>query len=150
MAKSDTVRIAVIAYPGCSAWISAGLIEFFAIHSGFFILGASAFGFALVAAAFYVLVGGAFVYFHGGWWPLVALTWLLLSQALSVLVARGPDDFARKRQIFHWANGGGCYILFGFVAVLLPMPQLGFGSRRGQGYIWDSWWSIPPTSATDA
>lgn len=31
MAKSDTVRIAVIAYPGCSAWISAGLIEFFAI-----------------------------------------------------------------------------------------------------------------------
>lgn len=31
MAKSDTLRIAILAYPGCSAWISAGLLEFFAI-----------------------------------------------------------------------------------------------------------------------
>lgn len=32
MAKSDTViRIALFGYPGCSAWISAGLLEFFAI-----------------------------------------------------------------------------------------------------------------------
>ena len=31
MAKSDILRIAVVAYPGCSAWISAGLLEFFAI-----------------------------------------------------------------------------------------------------------------------
>jgi transcriptional regulator GlxA family with amidase domain len=34
MAKSDTrVRIAIVAYPGCSAWISSGLLEFFAIAS---------------------------------------------------------------------------------------------------------------------
>jgi hypothetical protein len=120
------------------------LIEFFAIHSGFFILGASAFGIALVAAAFYVVVGGAFVYFHGGWSPVVALTWLLLSQVISVRVMRGPDDFARKRQIFHWANGGGGYILFLIVVVLVPLPRLGFGRPSGQGYVWDSWWSIPP------
>ncbi len=32
MAKSDTrIRIAIVAYPGCSSWISAGLLEFFAI-----------------------------------------------------------------------------------------------------------------------
>jgi transcriptional regulator GlxA family with amidase domain len=32
MAKSDNrIRIAIVAYPGCSAWISSGLIEFFAI-----------------------------------------------------------------------------------------------------------------------
>jgi transcriptional regulator GlxA family with amidase domain len=31
MAKSDTHRIGVLAYTGCSAWITAGLLEFFAI-----------------------------------------------------------------------------------------------------------------------
>ena len=31
MAKSDTARIGVFAYEGCSAWITAGLVELFAI-----------------------------------------------------------------------------------------------------------------------
>lgn len=130
------------------------LMEFFVIHSGFFFLAATpdpdsgmtarVFGVLFVVLGFYLVVGGAFIFFHGGWWPALALGWLMLSQFLSVLVTRGPPDFAKKRQVFYWANGAGYYIVFGFVAVLLPMPQMGFGSRRGHGYIWDSWWSIPP------
>jgi transcriptional regulator GlxA family with amidase domain len=33
MARSDIVRVAVVVYPGCSSWISAGILELFAIAS---------------------------------------------------------------------------------------------------------------------
>jgi hypothetical protein len=129
------------------------LMEFFAIHSGFFLVGAAsgeslgARGFAIlmIVLAFYLTVGGAFMLFHGGWWPALALAWLLVSRAISVLVGRGPGEFEKKRQVFYWANGGAYYILFALVAILLvPLPRLGFASPRNYDYVWDSWWRVPP------
>ena len=131
------------------------LMEFFAIHSGFFLAGAGpargesvgvrGFVIVMIVLAFYIPVGGAFMYFHGGWWPAVGLAWLLLSRVLSVLVGRGPGEFEKKRQTFYWASGGAYYILFAFLAILLiPLPRLGFGSPRWHDYVWDSWWRVPP------
>lgn len=129
------------------------LVEFFAIHSGFFLvaagpspgerLGARSFAVILVALAFYIPVGGAFMYFHGGWWPVYALVWLLLARAVSVLVGPGAGEFDKKRQTFYWASGGAYYILFAFLVILLlPVPRLGFG--RPSGYVWDAWWRVGP------
>jgi hypothetical protein len=123
------------------------LMEFFVIHAGiFFFAAAGSLVFLLVLLAFYLAIGGAYIYFHGGWWPAVALGWLLASQAItaSVLGGRGPVTFAKKRQFFYWGQGAAAYILLGMVALVLPMPRLGFGSARGQGYVWDSWWRVQP------
>ena len=113
------------------------LMEFFAIHSGFFLAGAGpapgesvgAKGFAvmMIVLALYVPVGGVFMYLHGGWWPALALAWLLLSRVMSVLVGRGPGEFERRRQIFYWASGGAYYILFALLAILL-LPLRGSDS----------------------
>jgi hypothetical protein len=131
------------------------LMEFFAIHSGFFLagagpapgesVGAKSFVIMMIVLAFYLPVGGAFMYFHGGWWPALALAWLLLSRVTSVLVGRGPGEFEKKRQTFYWANGGAYYILSALLVLLLvPVPRLGFGSPRWHGYVWDSGWRIQP------
>lgn len=122
------------------------LMEFFVIHAGVFFFAAGGVAVLLVLLALYLAVGGAFAYFHGGWWPVVAFGALLASQAVtaSVFLGRGPATFAKKRQFFYWGQGAACYILLGFVALMLPMPRLGFGSAAGRGYFWDSWWRIPP------
>jgi hypothetical protein len=124
------------------------LMEFFAIHAGifFFFFAAGGVFVLLVLLAVYLAVGGAFIYFHGGWWPALALGWLLASQAISaaVLGGRGPATFAKKRQFFYWSQGAACYILLGAVAVMLPMPRMGFASPHARGYVWDSWWRLPP------
>lgn len=115
------------------------LMEFFAIHSALLLISARGAAAAPVLLLFYAPVAGAFAYFHGGWWPVLGFAMLLAGRVLSALGSRSPDAFEAKRQRFHWANGGGAYVLFGFLALMLvPLPEIGF---RRPGYVWQKWWA---------
>ena len=127
------------------------LMEFFALHSAMFFGGAASaqresasvrFVTVIVVTAFYLPVAGAFSYFHGGWWPFLAFAWLLSSRAILLLAGRGSGDFESKRQRFYWGAAVGHYIVFAFVAFMLPLPQLGF--RNATGVFWDLWWAVKP------
>ena len=125
------------------------LMEFFVIHSSMFLVGGSSEGgtgvkitVAFFVMLFYVPVAGAFAWWHGGWWPAAAFAWLLASRVATMLAGQGSDAYASKRARYYWANGAGCYIAFVFVALVLPMPKLGFG-WKGQ-YEWAGYWNIPP------
>jgi len=126
------------------------LMEFFAVHSGAFVTAASGAGpsnrraraiAVLLIAAFYLPVAGAFAWFHGGLWPMLAFYWLMLSQLAGVVLDDDPGDFARERQRFYWANSGGIYFLAAFAVLLLPVPELGLADERL--HAWDAWWAIP-------
>jgi hypothetical protein len=125
------------------------LMEFFVIHSSMFLVGGSSEGgsgvkitLAFVVMLFYVPVAGAFAWWHGGWWPALAFAWLLASRVATMLAGQGSDAYASRRARYYWANAGGCYIAFVFVALVLPMPRLGFGWKAQ--YEWAGYWNIPP------
>lgn len=127
------------------------LMEFFALHSMMFLGGTASVQkenigvrtvTALMVMAFYVPVAGVFAYFHGGWSPFLGFGWLLLGRVFFVLAQRDSGEFESKRRRFYWGAGVGHYIVFGFVAILLPMPQLGF--RRAADVFWDKWWALEP------
>jgi hypothetical protein len=125
------------------------LMEFFVIHSSMFLVGGSSEGgtgtkitLAFVVMLFYVPVAGAFAWWHGGWWPALAFAWLLASRVATMLAGQGSDAYASRRARYYWACGGGYYIAFVFVALVLPMPKLGFNWKAQ--YEWASFWSIPP------
>jgi hypothetical protein len=110
------------------------VMEFFVIHSSMFlVMGAGAQAAArlttgLLVMLFYLPVAGAFAWWQGGWWPVLAFAWLLSSRVIVMLAGQGSDAFEEKRGRYYWANGGGLYILMIFVALLLPVPQLGFAN----------------------
>ena len=124
------------------------LMEFWVVHSSIF-LGALIGGEAsrsakavagLILVCFYIPVAGGFAWFNNALWPFAAFAWLLLSRVATGVLGRGPGDYEKKRMRYYWANGAGCYILFVFAAVLLPIPAFGFAHARVP---WTGW-SITP------
>jgi hypothetical protein len=124
------------------------LMEFFVIHSSMFlVIGADAplgtrltTGFLVML--FYVPIAGAFAWWQGGWWPVLAFAWLLASRVLAMLAGQGPDAFEARRGRYYWANGAGLYIVMIFAALLLPIPQLGFANPGA--YVWSGRILRPP------
>lgn len=125
------------------------LMEFFVMHSSFIFIALSSneqaglgskLGALSAAAAFYLPVAGAFAWFNGGWWPLLAFAWLFLMRAVTVLQASGSGAFERKRQRFHWAAAVGFYVLAAFATMIPPMPRFGYllGSVPWTG------WNVAP------
>jgi len=128
------------------------MMEFFVIHSSMFLVGGSSEGgtgvkitVAFFVMLFYVPVAGAFAWWHGGWWPALAFAWLLASRVATMLAGQGSDAYASRRARYYWACGGGYYIAFIFVALVLPMPRLGFNWKAQ--YEWAGYWNIPPQDA---
>lgn len=124
------------------------LMEFFVIHASVFLIalissdssrGSKLLG-SVILVAFYIPVAGGFAWANNALWPFAAFLWLLLSRIGAALVGRGPGEFEKKRMQFYWGNSGAFYILFVFVAVLLPVPAFGFATARVP---W-SGWQIPP------
>jgi hypothetical protein len=126
------------------------LMEFFVIHSSVFLAAGSGEGasgakatLGFIVMLFYLPVAGAFAWWHGGgWWPILAFAWLLSSRVAAMLAGHGSDAFESKRARYYWATGGGLYVMCGFAAIFLPIPQLGF-HRHGQ-FVWEGFWTIPP------
>jgi hypothetical protein len=128
------------------------LMEFFALHSGTFLGGAVPIQQAGISTrivtsaivfAFYLPIAGAFAYFHGGWWPFLAFSWLLLSRVVSAAAGAGSGSSEAKRMRFYWGVSGSFYVLMAIpTIVVLPMPRLGFDSARG--VFWDTWWNLRP------
>jgi hypothetical protein len=124
------------------------LMEFFVVHASAF-LGALAISessrksklvASLALLAVYVPVAGGFAWSNNALWPFLAFLWLLFSRIAVALVGRGPDEFEKKRMQFYWGNGVACYIVFAFVAVLLPIPAFGFATARVP---WSGWQIAP-------
>jgi hypothetical protein len=124
------------------------LMEFFAMHASAF-LGAlvaseasrkSKLAASLVLLAIYIPVAGGFAWTSNALWPFGAFVWLLLSRIGMALVGRGPSDFEKKRMQFYWGNSAAFFIVFVFVALLLPVPAFGFASARVP---WSGWQILP-------
>lgn len=125
------------------------LMEFFALHSSVFLVAGSGEGgtgakimVAFFVMLFYIPVAGAFAWWHGGWWPVLAFVWLLGSRVATMLSGQGSDAFEEMRGRYYWGTAGAFYIIGAFAALLLPMPRLGFDWKTS--YQWPAFWRIPP------
>lgn len=125
------------------------LMEFFVLHSSMFLVMGSGEGgvaakltLAFFVMLFYIPVAGAFVWWHGGWWPMLGFAWLLTTKVAGMLAGQGSAPFEAKRGRFYWGSAAGYYVAFAFIAVLLPMPKLGFNGKAP--YAWDAFWNISP------
>ena len=124
------------------------VMEFFVIHASMLlVIGADAplgsritTGFMVML--FYIPVAGAFAWWQGGWWPVLAFAWLLSSRVAAMLAGRGSAAFEARRGRYYWANGLGFYVLLVLVVLMLPMPQLGFA--RAGDYVWSGRILRPP------
>ena len=124
------------------------VMEFFVLHSSMFLVmgGEAGLGTRITTGfmvmLFYIPIAGAFAWWQGGWWPVLAFVWLLSSRVLIMLAGNAGDAFEAKRGRYYWGNGVGLYILMIFVALLLPIPQLGFSNSSG--YVWSGRIVRPP------
>jgi len=126
------------------------LMEFFALHASIFLAAGSGTeggtGAKLMVAffvmLFYIPVAGAFAWWHGGWWPALGFAWLLASRVATMLSGKGSDAFEGKRARFYWGTAVGYYILFAFVVLVLPMPELGLNWKAK--FEWSRYWNLKP------
>ena len=125
------------------------LMEFFVVHSSIFLVAASGAGVghrlstASIVMLFYIPIAGAFAWWHGGWWPVLAFAVLLGSRVATMLAGQGENTFESKRGQYYWICGAGNYILAAILAILLlPLPELGFKFARPPG--WSGTWKITP------
>lgn len=125
------------------------IMEFFAMHSGVFfaaligrqsVRASDKFGAMLLVFAFYMPIAGVFGYFQGGWWPVFAFFWLLLSQSMAVLTSDGSGLLEGKRYRFYWGTTASFYILGIVLLMFVSVPKLGFGDVSVP---WSAWY-IPP------
>jgi hypothetical protein len=106
------------------------IMEFLALHSGFFLYSAAPgaglgarLGAAVLILAFYMPIAGAFAWFEGHWWPFAAFAWLLLSRLLTLLSGSGPPDFEARRQKYYWSYGFSLFLIIGFL-VAVPVTLI--------------------------
>lgn len=126
------------------------MMEFLVIHSAMFLVmgsgGEGGSGMKIMVGffvmLFYIPVAGAFAWWHGGWWPVLAFAWLLSARVAAMLAGRGTEAFEAKRGRFYWGSGLGYYIAFAFLVLLLPMPRLGLDWKAQ--YVWAGYWTMPP------
>jgi hypothetical protein len=120
------------------------LMEFFAVHASAMLGGlasseasrASKLTASLGLLVIYLPIAGGFAWANNALWPFAAFVWLLLSRTGTALTGRGASAFEKKRMQFYWGNGAACFIVFAFVAVLLPVPEFGFAKMRVP---WSGW-----------
>jgi hypothetical protein len=124
------------------------LMEFFVVHASIFLVAGGGPGqrwtTATLVVLFYVPVAGAFAWWQGGWWPVLGFVALLASRVATMLAGQGDETFEAKRGRYYWVQGAAIYILVLFVAVLLPMPELGFHRMLQRDYrlIWPTTWRV--------
>lgn len=120
------------------------LMEFFVVHASIMLVGlatgdasrSSKLAAGLGVFVIYLPIAGGFAWANNALWPFLAFLWLLLSRIATAVVGRGPSEFEKRRMKYYWANGGACYILAVFAAILLPVPALGFARAKVP---WSGW-----------
>jgi hypothetical protein len=122
-------------------------IEFFTMHSGWFLAAANPkasvaqrLGWGLLILAMYSPFIAVFTVVERDWWPMAAFAWLLLGRVIAMAGAAGSGEFQRNRQWFYAGSSIAYYVLFGFLMlVILPVPGLGIGA----GHFPRGRWTMP-------
>ncbi len=112
------------------------LVEFIIIHSAGFMSGiiygnepkGKKIKYLLGLSLFYLLFILGFSLGFRSWWPLIAFGGLMFNRMMSVLTGQAEEGKESEYAKNMWALNVVCYLVSVFVAILLPLPELGVSS----------------------